>query len=319
MAGRRRHRERGESVPPTTTPPWSRRSGRGDVPVAGQLLHGMCDAGARSMRTRALVVMVALALACDSSSGGSGSGDGGSAFDGSSQTADAHAVSVDAPARADADGGITCNGQLCGPGQVCCLGCNGTGGGCGNACPGFACTVLDAAADTSPRACTDKGPDCGMGMVCDLDQARRCTASTAGGTCIVKPTGCATVYLPVCACDGHTYGNDCSRQMAGAQLDHAGACEGADGGTGGVRCGATTCAANEYCVQDCGCGGALICQPPLPGTTCAVPCPIPGGGTGCQPVCTTPPPRCTTSLASCAGALGSDPPRDRIVHCACPP
>jgi hypothetical protein len=45
-----------------------------------------------------------------------------------------------------------------------------------------------------------------------------------GGTCIVKPVICDLSYVPVCGCDHKTYGNDCERQAAGAQLDHTGEC-----------------------------------------------------------------------------------------------
>jgi hypothetical protein len=104
--------------------------------------------------------------------------------------------------------------------------------------------------------------------VCDLSQPGRCGASTTGGTCIKKPTACDLSYLPVCGCDGKTYGNDCGRQAAGAQLDHTGECA--------MACGSMTCGAGQTCVRPC-CGGA----PPQPG----------------QPPCTPPPPFCTATTS----------------------
>jgi len=269
-------------------------------------------------------MIVAVVAGCQSSGNDGVSGDGAPPpTDGSTSPVDAAIVADgaapgDGPASADADG-VMCFGQRCAPGLVCCPGCSGTSGSCGPACPGFVCPVGDPP-DAGNLACTDKRPElCGPGRVCDLDQQHRCTASTAGGTCIVKPTACTTDYQPVCGCDGHSYGNDCTRQMAGVQLDHLGACEGIDAGGGGVRCGSVTCAADEYCVQDCPCGGPPSCGPRQPGVACGAPCTLTGGGPGCQPTCTLPPPRCTRALETCAGAGGTQPSRAQIVRCSCPP
>ena len=44
------------------------------------------------------------------------------------------------------------------------------------------------------------------------------------GTCTKVPFVCSRLYLPVCGCDGKTYGNDCERQQAKVSLAHAGKC-----------------------------------------------------------------------------------------------
>jgi hypothetical protein len=92
------------------------------------------------------------------------------------------------------------------------------------------------------------------------------------------------------------------------------------GSDGGVRCGSRTCAPSELCIQECFCGGAAVCMPAPDGGQCvgSPACQRPGGGAGCQQPCDNPPPRCVTSLASCAGAP-SMPPADRVILCACPP
>ncbi|HEX4408582.1 MAG TPA: Kazal-type serine protease inhibitor family protein [Xanthobacteraceae bacterium] len=51
-----------------------------------------------------------------------------------------------------------------------------------------------------------------------------CYAPWMEGTCARKPNICSMIYLPVCGCDGKTYGNDCERQQAGVSLAHDGKC-----------------------------------------------------------------------------------------------
>ncbi len=123
-------------------------------------------------------------------------------------------------------GGEACGTKTCALGGQCCYACLSLCAAPGGTCPAFLvdpCPQRDGAAETG-QACTDKGPACPSAQVCDLSQPGRCAASTASGTCITKPSACALDFVPVCGCDGKTYGNDCARQSAGAQLNHAGAC-----------------------------------------------------------------------------------------------
>jgi hypothetical protein len=44
------------------------------------------------------------------------------------------------------------------------------------------------------------------------------------GTCVRAPDVCAQIFLPVCGCNGKTYGNDCQRRAAKVSKAHDGAC-----------------------------------------------------------------------------------------------
>ncbi len=75
------------------------------------------------------------------------------------------------------------------------------------------------------------GETCGgvAGIACDAGlwcfvRAGRCGVMDASGTCIRLPEVYNKAFIPVCGCDGKTYGNDCERQQAKAQKNYNGAC-----------------------------------------------------------------------------------------------
>ena len=67
------------------------------------------------------------------------------------------------------------------------------------------------------------GIACDPGLWCEL-QSGRCGAADAEGVCTHAPQICPMVYMPVCACGGKTYGNDCERRRGRAQKAHNGPC-----------------------------------------------------------------------------------------------
>lgn len=134
----------------------------------------------------------------------------------------------DIPALCEATGGFwntgACGHLMCGAHNTCKAlipGCD-----CGpqaNFQPGVGCVESEAC--NSGTACGGiTNVPCKKDHFCEMEDGI-CPAVAGIGSCVSIPKTCSAVSIPVCGCDGNTYGNDCYRATAGVSLLHAGSCD----------------------------------------------------------------------------------------------
>ena len=69
------------------------------------------------------------------------------------------------------------------------------------------------------------GIQCETGLWCE-HPAGECGVMDGAGTCVKETADkCTEEHIPVCACGGKEFSNDCERKKAKQQLDHASACK----------------------------------------------------------------------------------------------
>ncbi len=66
---------------------------------------------------------------------------------------------------------------------------------------------------------------CDKGLWCE-HPAGQCDVIDGAGTCVKdSPQVCTKEHIPVCACSGKEFPNDCERRKAKQQLDYASVCK----------------------------------------------------------------------------------------------
>jgi Kazal-type serine protease inhibitor domain len=65
--------------------------------------------------------------------------------------------------------------------------------------------------------CTDK-------QWCNFPQAAACGSGDQFGVCRARPEFCPEIVMPVCGCDGKTYGNACKAAREGSDVAYVGGC-----------------------------------------------------------------------------------------------
>jgi hypothetical protein len=69
------------------------------------------------------------------------------------------------------------------------------------------------------------GETCSQSQYCAYEAGSDCGMADGQSVCKPRPRACDSVYTPVCACNGKTYGNACYAALDGYGVLRAGKCE----------------------------------------------------------------------------------------------
>ena len=126
-----------------------------------------------------------------------------------------------------ADGAGTCTPKP----EVCTAqfepvcGCDGNT--YGNACAAAAAGMNIASEGECPQQAQScgglAGQGCGAGEFCNITDGS-CGAADQTGVCTAIPQVCTREFVPVCGCNGQTFGNACGAAAAGISIVSQGAC-----------------------------------------------------------------------------------------------